>query len=135
MSEENVQAFKRATEALNRLDVESLLPELHPEVEWHSAIWTALGGERTVYRGHEGIGELIRDMHEALSEMHGGYSEIRDLGDRTVAIGRMRVRGTASGAEIESPFGSVVEYKNGKGIRIRTFLDPKEALEAAGLRE
>jgi hypothetical protein len=29
----------------------------------------------------------------------------------------------------------VVEFKNGKGIRIRTFLDPKDALEAVGLSE
>jgi hypothetical protein len=28
----------------------------------------------------------------------------------------------------------VVEFKNGKGIRIRTYLDPNEALEAAGLK-
>ena len=41
----------------------------------------------------------------------------------------------ASEAEIESPHGTVVEFKNGKGIRIRTYLDPKEALEAAGLSE
>jgi hypothetical protein len=29
----------------------------------------------------------------------------------------------------------VAEFKDGKGIRIRTYLDPNEALEAAGLRE
>ena len=31
--------------------------------------------------------------------------------------------------------GSVVEFKNGKVIRLRFHLDPKEALEAAGLSE
>ncbi len=52
-----------------------------------------------------------------------------------MAIGRVRARGKASEAEIESPHGTVVEFKNGKGILIRTYLDPKDALEAAGLRE
>jgi ketosteroid isomerase-like protein len=61
--------------------------------------------------------------------------EIRDLGDRTVAIGHVRARGAASEAEIEAAHATVVEFKNGKGIRIRTYLDPKEALEAAGLSE
>jgi hypothetical protein len=28
----------------------------------------------------------------------------------------------------------VVETKNGKAIQVRTYLDPKEALAAAGLR-
>jgi hypothetical protein len=31
--------------------------------------------------------------------------------------------------------GYVAELKSGKRIRIRTYLDPREALEAAGLRE
>jgi ketosteroid isomerase-like protein len=29
----------------------------------------------------------------------------------------------------------VIEFKNGKAIRIREYLDPKEALEAAGITE
>jgi ketosteroid isomerase-like protein len=33
------------------------------------------------------------------------------------------------------PLGYLVEFKNGKVIRMRAYLDPKEALEAAGLRE
>jgi hypothetical protein len=35
----------------------------------------------------------------------------------------------------ESPFGCVVEWKDGKATRVLSFLDRKEALEAAGLRE
>ena len=32
-------------------------------------------------------------------------------------------------------FGTVTDMKNGKAIRIWTYLDPQEALEAAGLSE
>jgi|SRR5204863_4295111 len=135
MSQENVEVFKRAFDAINRRDAEALLPELDPEVEWHGAILMAMGGKRTVYRGHEGVREWLRDLYETLSEFHADYPEIRDLGDRMVAIGQVRGRGRVSGAEIESPHGTVVEFKNGKGIRVRTYLDPKEALEAAGLSE
>ena len=135
MSQENVEVFKRAFDAINRRDAEGLLSELDPEVEWHPAILMAIGGKHTVYRGHEGVREWLRDLYETLSEFQAEYPEIRDLGDRTVAIGRVRARGTASEAEIESPHATVVEFKNGKGIRIRTYLDPKEALEAAGLSE
>src|SRR4051812_7098520 len=84
-------------------------------------------------RGHEGVREWVRDLYETLSEFHADYQEILDLGDRTFGIGVVRGRGTASAAEIESPHGTVVEFKDSKGIRIRTYLDPKEALEAAGL--
>jgi hypothetical protein len=54
--------------------------ELDPEVEWHGAILMAMGGKPTVHRGHEGVREWLRDLQ---------YPEIRDLGERTVAIGHV----------------------------------------------
>ena len=135
MSQEKVEAFKRGLEAGNRGDIETLLKVLDPEVAWHSALHALLGGEATVYRGHDGIRAMLRDLYEAFDEIHIEISEIRDLGDRLVAIGRTRARGKASEADVQSPIGFVTEFKNGKAISIRGYLDPKEALEAAGLRE
>jgi hypothetical protein len=47
MSQENVEVFKRAFDAINRRDAEGLVSELDPEVEWHSAILMAMGGKQT----------------------------------------------------------------------------------------
>jgi ketosteroid isomerase-like protein len=135
MSQENVAAFKRGLEAGNRGDIETLLEVLDPEVEWHSALHALLGGEQTVFRGHDGVREMIRDLNEAFGEIQIEISEIRDLGDGLVAIGRTRTRGKSSGAETETPIAFVTEIKNGKTISLRAYLDPKQALEAAGLRE
>jgi hypothetical protein len=60
MSEENVEAFKRATEVGNRRDVEAILEELDRDVEWHDVFALMFGGEATVYRGHEGVREVVR---------------------------------------------------------------------------
>ncbi len=135
MSEENVEVFKRAAEAYNRMDLEALLKDLDPEVEWHSALLIPFGGEATVSRGHDGVREVMREVFEVLAEIHLDYSEIRDLGERIVGIGRIRTRGKHSGAVTEMAFGTVTDMKNGKGIRIWTYLDPQQALEAAGLSE
>jgi ketosteroid isomerase-like protein len=135
MSQENVEAMKRGLDAYNRRDVEALLEELDPEVEWHPALLVPLEGEPTVYRGHEGIREFFRDVDDVLAEIEGEYSEIRDLGNRVVGIGRLRMRGRGSGAETESPLANVTDFENGKVRRIRTYLDPGEALKAAGLEE
>jgi len=135
MSQENIEAFKRATEAYNRRDVDALLKELDPEVEWHSALLIPFGGEATVGRGHDGVREVLSEVNEALAEIHLDYPEIRDLGDRIVAIGHIRTRGKHSGVVTEMAFGTVTHMKNGKAIRIWTYLDPQEALEAAELRE
>lgn len=135
MSQENVEAFKRGVEAYNRRDAEALLAVLDPEVKWYSAVHVKLGGPATAWRGHEGVRELLRDLEETFSEIHVEFPEIQDLGDRIVATGRIRTRGKESDAETESPLGYVAQFKNGKGIQIRTYLEPKEALEAAGLLE
>src|SRR3954453_12861256 len=135
MSQDNVDSFKRAVIAYEGRDLEAMMEECDPEIEWHSAATTALGGVARVYRGRAGMRDLFRDHDEAFTEIHVEHSEIRDLGDRVLGIGRFRIRGTASGAEIESPVSTLTEFKNGKAIRVRTFLDTTAALEAAGLPE
>src|SRR6185503_18571914 len=55
MSDENVAAFRRGIDASNRGDVEALLNELDPDIEWHSAMHALLGGEETVFRGHDRV--------------------------------------------------------------------------------
>jgi ketosteroid isomerase-like protein len=70
MSKENVEAFKRGLEAGNRGDVDALLAELHPEIEWHSALHVLMGGQQTVFRGHDGVRTMIGDLYEAFAEVH-----------------------------------------------------------------
>jgi ketosteroid isomerase-like protein len=135
MSQENVEAFKRVIAAWNRGDIDAGLEMLDPAVEVHAVAPAALGGESTIYRGHEGARGLFRDVQEAFPQLQIEISEIRDLGERIVAIGHLHGRGKESGAEVESPIAYVYEFKNGKATRINDFLNPKEALEAAGLRE
>ncbi len=132
MSEENVEANKRAVEAANRRDLEAMLEEFDPEVEWHPEV-VGLGSE--VYRGAEGIRELFGDMSETIPDAFFEVSEIRDLGDRLLSFGRLRAHGMESGAPTEVPFAQLVDFRDNKATVLRTFLDPKEALEAAGLRE
>jgi ketosteroid isomerase-like protein len=79
-----VDTFRRGLEARNRGDIEALLETLDAEVEWHPALPAALGGKATIYRGHQGIREMLQDFYEVFAK----FPEIRDLGDRVVAIGR-----------------------------------------------
>jgi ketosteroid isomerase-like protein len=135
VSPEDLEAFKRGVEAFNRRDVEGLLAVLDPDIEWHDVFTEMLGGEARVVRGHDGVRELIRDQAEAFAELDTEYTEIRDLGQRLVGIGVIRTRGRESGAETRSRLGAIVDFKNGKAIFVLTFLDAREALEAAGLAE
>lgn len=132
MSQANGEAFRRAIEAYNRRDVEALLRELDSEIEWRPVLPVVLGGDATVFRGHDGVRQLLQDLDEVLAERQLDFSEIREAGDHVVATGSLRIRGKSSGALSESPFGCVAELKNGKAIRIQTYLDPRDALEHLG---
>src|SRR5262245_25026426 len=133
MSEENIVSFHRGMEAANRHDVEGILAELHPDVEWHAA-FPMLGGD-AVYRGHEVVRESLSEFWEALADTEFEFPEIRDVGNRVVGLGHFRGRGKGSGVEAETPFAYLVEYRGGKAVQVRAYLDPAAALEAAGLSE
>ena len=135
MSRENVDAFRRAVEAYNRRDVEALVADAHPDIEWRPAILMKLSGKDTVYRGHDGVRQLMRDIDDTLAEIHVEFPEVRDLGDQVLAVGRIQTRGKASGIATEAPVGYVADFRDGKFVRVRTYLNPGEALEAAGLEE
>jgi ketosteroid isomerase-like protein len=135
MSQENVEAFRRGIAAYNRGDVEAMLEELDPEVEWHPLMQMLLGGETTVYRGYQGVREFLEDIDEAFTQLRAEPSEVRDLGERVIAIGHLRGRGRESRAQTEIPVVWLVDFNNGRGVRVREYPDPSEALEAAGLRE
>jgi ketosteroid isomerase-like protein len=135
MSQDNVEAFKRGLEAGNRGDVDGLLDELHPEIEWHSAMHALMGGQETVFRGHDGVRRMLGDLYETFAEVRFEISEYRDVGDGVVAIGRQYTRGKASGVESQAPIAFVTKTKDGKTISLRAYRDREGPLAAAGLSE
>jgi ketosteroid isomerase-like protein len=79
------------------------------------------------------VREYLRDLDENFAERTVDYGGIRDLGSRILAIGEVRARGRASGAEIDAPYGILVEFRDGMALRLRHYFYRTEALEAAGL--
>ncbi len=133
MTQEDIEAFRRGAEGYNRRDVQAVLEVVDLNVEWRDALQVMLGGRATTVRGHEGVRGLMREHFEAFADLETEFSEVRDLDNQLVATGVIRARGRESGVETESPFAAVVDFRKGKAIRVRTFLDPDEALQAAGL--
>ena len=135
MPEENVEALKRGSAAWNRGDLEGLLEVLDPEIVWRDAINVMFGRDAATYRGHRGVRELLQDLFESFGEIETDFWDFRNLGERVVALGQIRMRGRESGVETESPMAALTEWRDGKAIRVSTYLDHNEALEAAGVPE
>jgi ketosteroid isomerase-like protein len=134
VSQENVEICKRAFEALGvHRDTEAALPYLDPEVELRSAI---IGGaEGITYRGHEGVRDWMIESDATFGELRLEPEEWRDTGDDVLLLGRLHARGRESGVEVESAIAWLLTLRGGDIVRMRGYLNPQEALEAAGLSE
>ena len=132
MSLENVEVCKRGLEAIGpSRDTEAALLYIDPEIELHSAI---IGGaEGNTYRGHDGFREWMAESDATFAELQMEPEEWRDLGDEVLMIGRLHARGRESGVEIDSAIAWLLTLRDGRIVQARGYLDPKEALEAAGL--
>jgi ketosteroid isomerase-like protein len=133
VSREKVEIAKRNVEAFNRLDVDGFVESATADFEWFPAGATAL--ERVSFLGREGVEKYFEELRDTWEEIRLVAQEFRDLGDRTLFLGRLEGRGRASGAPVESPFGVVFDFRGNRCSCIRAFPDHDEALQVAGLSE
>jgi ketosteroid isomerase-like protein len=131
MSQANVEIVKRAADAFNGRDVESFVALTTPDFEWCPAMDRLIDGGS--YRGREGIEAYFEVVSGTWEEFQLLRDEFRDLGDRVLWLGRAEARGRNSGVRVDTPLGTVVEFRDGKMLRIRAYLDHREALREAGL--
>ena len=131
VSQGDVDVIREAFERWNRRDIDYWIRHAHPEVEvWSKYATLDEGGEP--YRGHKGMrewrAEIDRnyELHEALVD------DVRAVGDNVLVLGSVRCRGTASGAELNYPFGWVCEMRDGALLRMLFYSSHAQAVEAAG---
>jgi hypothetical protein len=126
MSQEHVDAFRRATDAMNRGEVD--IPKLvHPE-----AVFEPLrSGTEGAFVGHEGMRRFLADTEDMFEIFQASYTDVRDLGERVLAIGSIRMRARGSGVETDVPTAAIVEYRDGLLWRYKDYGQARVALEAA----
>jgi ketosteroid isomerase-like protein len=134
MSQQNVEIVRRSLESWNSGDFDAWTAGAHPEIEFFSAITRQVEGDETAWHGAAEMRQFWDEWH-SLWDLNIEVSEVRDLGDTVVALGRMQTRGKASGVELESPVAYVFEFDEGLFRKVRAYLNLREALEAVGLSE
>jgi ketosteroid isomerase-like protein len=75
------------------------------------------------------------DLGNTWAEIRVVAEEIRDLGDRVLWLGRILGVGRGGGVPVDAPNGVLIDVRDGKISRIRTYSDHDEALRAAVLAE
>jgi len=120
----NLEAWKRGEADVSLVD---------PEVTYEDTILPDHVGE--TYRGPEGIARATERWLEAYEELTVELEQIVGAGDRLVSIHRARGRARHTGIEFELTYAYFWTFRDGKVIHLRSFLDPAEAREAAGISE
>jgi ketosteroid isomerase-like protein len=132
MSRENVENMRRAIDAWNWGDRDVWLAGFAPEAEWHT---TGLFADEGVYRGRAGLERYWAEIHEDVKDPSLSVSDVRAIGDSVFFAATGRGQGKRSGVPFEGPFWLVTTFRDGLIVRVKSYVDPAEALEAAGLAE
>jgi uncharacterized protein len=130
VSRENVEVVRRAVEAHQRHDNETILGLYDPEVEM---LMPDLDGAVRIYRGLAGVRARYRDLLDAFTDFTTTVDEWIDGGSEVIAVLRVSGRGRRSGTPVERHETHVWTVRNGKLLRLRIYGTRDEALEAVGL--
>jgi len=134
MSEENVEVLRRGYEAFARGDLDYVLDQLDPDVDWHPAIAPILGVETV--RGREAVRRFFtRDLFVGFDRFRAEPLSFEDRGDFVLVMVRYIGRGESSGIEMDQRFATLYELRDGKAVTMRDYSTRRQALEAAGLSE
>jgi ketosteroid isomerase-like protein len=131
MSQANVELMRRGYEAFASGDIETVIATLDPNLEARDH--GAMPDRPTTFHGLQGFFELVTGVNEGFSEFLYTPEEFVDCGDVVFVRVRRTARGSASGATVEELQYHVWDISDGRAVRLRSFLDPAQATQAAGL--
>jgi ketosteroid isomerase-like protein len=134
MSQENVEIVRKLYELFASRDVAAAFPDYaDPNLELR--VPPLYPDTPEVFRGREGAESWIQMIDEAWAEWRFEPERYLDAGSAVVVLARLIAEGGSSGIHLEREVAHVWTLDNGRATNIRVYLDPAEALEAAGLRE
>jgi uncharacterized protein len=132
VSKENVGRVREGFAAVNRGDVEALVRDMDPDIEWYPTPDFLAAGP---FRGHEGIRSLMRLMIDSFESFVIEGEQFIDAGDAVVVPLFQRGMGATSGAAVEVRYVLVFRFREGKVFRVDSYYDKGEALATARLSE
>ncbi len=131
MSQDNVERFVAAIEAFNRRDIPAMFRNFDPEIKFEHRL-AALQGNLA---GLDAVRGWFADATEHFESWQIHCQDVRDLGDRVLALGTVRAIGKESGVETEMPYTVVATIKDGLVTHFIDYGDKDQALRAVGLEE
>ena len=130
MSEQdNVDVVRKAYEAFGRGDINGLLDQLDPDVQWRTPGPADLptAGER---RGHGAVQEFFQRLSESLEIQRFEPKQFIAQGDMVMVIGDDTSRIKATGTMVEFRFVHAFTVRNGTVVAFEEFADVSPMVSA-----
>ena len=134
MSQERVESVLTMWKASMEGDPAELdLSLLAEDIVYEDDILPDHGDE--TYHGHDGIRRAWARAIEPFQNAENVVEWTRDTGDQVVSCHHVRGLATASAIEVDFRYAYLWRFEGGKVVYLKSFRDPAQALEAAGLSE
>ena len=135
MAKQDVELVRSAIEAFNRRDLETLAQLVHDDFEFVSVL-AAVDAEGATYRGRNAWTSYFKAMDETWNDWHAEDPQLFDGGENRVAcVFRIAGTGRHSNASVDRHVGIAYYLLDRKLWRMRSYMDPDDALRAVGLRD
>jgi ketosteroid isomerase-like protein len=135
MSQENVEIVRRAVDAFNRGELETLAEMVafyDTDIEYHEhPDFIEIG----TFRGRDALAEHWRQFLDAFEDYRFEIENLIDVHDDVVVFTHQHGHGKESGLDFELRSAWVFSFSDKKLTKIRTYPNRAEALEAVGLSE
>ena len=130
MSQENVEVVRRFYDAWGIEKYPGPVEHMHPEIEFVNPAGAVEPGTRS---GIAAFSRAVEKIFEGFEAMHVEPEQFHAVGDQVAVVVRYRARGRGSGADVEGRVSALWTLRDSKVVRYTWFLEPDQALEAAGL--
>ena len=133
MSQEKVAVIRRGYDLWNSGRIDDWAEVFHPEIEFRPS--GAMPGLQPVYRGRDGIRQLMADLTEAIEDFRAEPTELVERDEFVGAVLRFVGKGRGSGVPVEMTFHHAFGFRDGLVDRWGGGRTLEEAFEAAGLTD
>jgi ketosteroid isomerase-like protein len=123
----SASVVREIIDALNRADVDGVLARMDPQFEWRPLEDSPVAG---TYRGHGQVRRYIEDWLTTFEGVRLDVEELRELGERVVAVVRNYARARQSGLELQGRFCQVWTVRGGTAVEMQEYATRGEALAA-----
>src|SRR6476469_6909933 len=128
MSERDLEIVRTAVDAWNRRDPDLWSGYATADVEWTPAGPAAVEG--TVYRGYDEVVRGLEAVWETWDEVFFEESQMREIEDAILWLGRLKLRGASSQIALDQEFAVRFVVRADKLAAIEAFRSWSEAIDA-----